>query len=71
MSTHWGRRKNKNRRKMNSRQKHPFKDRQGRLVTCDRRSQDERRAGIDVIQEIISMEEFEALLLDRKMNKNL
>lgn len=68
MSTHWDRRKNKNRRKMHSRAKYPFKDSQGRLITHDRRAQDDRRNGVEVSQELITLEEFEKLLLDRSSN---
>ena len=69
MSTHWDRRKSKNRRKTDEDKKYPFRDSQGNLVTCDRRLRDDRRTGIEVSQEIISEEEFEKFLQRSAKNK--
>jgi hypothetical protein len=71
MSSHWDRRKNKDRRKKDKHLEYPFKDAQEKLVTYDRRSSDNRRMGIQVSQELISEEEFEELLHNTKANKRL
>jgi hypothetical protein len=71
MSSHWDRRKNKDRRIKDKYLEYPFKDSQEKLVAYDRRSSDSRRTGILVSQTSISKEEFKELLQNAKANKRL
>lgn len=51
-------RRDKERRREIEHLEFPFKDKDGKLVTCDRRKNTDRRTKILVTEEIISEEEF-------------
>ena len=69
MSTERDRRKYKERRKDRAYVEFPFKDKNGDVVKCDRRKNDDRRTGILVTQASISEKEFTEYFKANEKNK--